>query len=120
MDFHEKIKRSNLEVERCAQALKQEIQGAQHRHEGMEGELRDKERQLKDTRTALQAVREMAFERTLNGSSGELELPPATHPQGFYIKSDSHLSADAIPQTSSLQPTNNLPSIKAAPQPQDG
>ncbi|KAL7916701.1 hypothetical protein GGI35DRAFT_48416 [Trichoderma velutinum] len=76
MDFHDKIKRSNAEVERCAKALKQEIQGAQQRHQGTESEMRDKERQLKDMRAALQAAREMAFERTLNGGSGG-ELPPA-------------------------------------------
>ncbi|KAL7954563.1 hypothetical protein V8C34DRAFT_294038 [Trichoderma compactum] len=75
MDFHNKIKRSNAEVDRCAQVLKQEIQGVQQRHQGAEAEVKEWERHLKDARAALQTAREMAFERTLNGSGGE--LPPA-------------------------------------------
>ncbi|KAL6819970.1 hypothetical protein V8C40DRAFT_252028 [Trichoderma camerunense] len=75
MDFHDKIKRSNAEVERCANVLKLEIQRARERHQSAEAAVKEWERHLKDARAALQMAREMAFERTLNGESGE--LPPA-------------------------------------------
>lgn len=65
MAFHEKIKASAAEVERCAYALDFDLGEARNRHRALLMDLHDKARKLEESRLALQKARERAFETTL-------------------------------------------------------
>jgi len=77
--FHDKIKMSNADVQRCAQVLHQETVAAKARHDGLSSVMAEKEKLLGAARMALQKSRERAFERVLTGATVEKDdvLPPA-------------------------------------------
>lgn len=68
MAFHEKIKASTAEVERCAYALDLDLEDSRSRHRALSMDLQDKARKLEESRLALQKAREEAFETTLAGT----------------------------------------------------
>lgn len=72
--FHEKIKQSNMEVQRCAQVLKADLSAARQRHAEVSKETERKRAEVRKTRTRLQRAREAAFER-IAGRAGTA-LPP--------------------------------------------
>jgi hypothetical protein len=64
MAFHDKIKASNKEVQRCADALNENLQEVRNRYAGLEADLKLKQQRLNEARVALQMAREDAFDRT--------------------------------------------------------
>ncbi|CAJ2501264.1 Uu.00g041170.m01.CDS01 [Anthostomella pinea] len=75
MDFHDKIKGSKDELQRCGGALRAQLANAQARHHACEQETSAKSQALKDARLELQRARERIFERISGGEVG-------TVPQG--------------------------------------
>lgn len=74
MAFHEKIQQSNLEVQRCADALNWDLGAAKHRHMDLSRGTDQKGAAMRQARFNLQKAREAAFERISSASSDE---PPA-------------------------------------------
>lgn len=66
MDFHEKIKASQLQLERAAQDLNGQLKGAEERYQGTRKQVEQRIEDLTNARAALQAVRQSVF----SGSAG--------------------------------------------------
>lgn len=86
MAFHEKIKQSNMEVNRCAQALSSDLSAAQYRHTELSRETDQKGAIVREARLQLQKAREAAFERiaTHAGASSAVGVPPPDGPPPSY------------------------------------
>lgn len=72
--FHDKIKQSNMEVQRCAQVLKADLSAARQRHAEVAKETERKRVEVQKTRMRLQRAREAAFER-IAGQAGTTVAP---------------------------------------------
>lgn len=85
MDFHDKIKDSRAEVQRCAQALRTQLMAAKERCHASEQLSEVQSNSLKAAREELQKVRQNIFGRLADGDatgvvpdgSGGSEAPPA-------------------------------------------
>ena len=64
MAFHDEIKASAARVDRAATFLNGAVAEAEARHRDLDAELGRKEKELRDARSALQKLRETAFEST--------------------------------------------------------
>lgn len=64
MQFHEKIKSSQAQLERASQDLNGQIKDAEQRYARTTDELKQRIKDLENARVALQKVREHAFSRT--------------------------------------------------------
>lgn len=64
MQFHEKIKNSQLQVERASQDLNQQITNAEQRYKETRKQLDERIKDLGNARVALQQVRQDVFSRT--------------------------------------------------------
>lgn len=86
MAFHDKIKQSNMEVNRCAQALSADLSAAQQRHSNISRETDHKGAAVREARLQLQRAREAAFERiaTQSGASAAMGVPPPEGPPPSY------------------------------------
>lgn len=86
MAFHEKIQQSNLEVNRCAQALNSDLCAAQQRHKDISRETDQKGMIVREARLQLQKAREAAFERTATqaGASSMMGVAPPDEPPPSY------------------------------------
>lgn len=69
MAFHDKIKASMQEVQRCVAAANAESQKAGARAQQLTMQMEEREAELDRARRSLQKARETAFERTLGGGS---------------------------------------------------
>lgn len=72
--FHEKIKQSNVEVQRCAQVLTANLAAAKQRHAEITVETDRKCVAVRETRMELQRAREDAFARIAGET--QMALPP--------------------------------------------
>ncbi|EOO03924.1 hypothetical protein UCRPA7_646 [Phaeoacremonium minimum UCRPA7] len=86
MAFHDKIKASNLEVQRCADNLARQLASARSRHMDLSWELDRRAAALEESRVNLQKARQAAFERITGpaqtgGADGEGPPPPAVPPK---------------------------------------
>lgn len=79
MAFHDKIKQSSLEVDRCAQVLSADLSAAKHRHSVVSRETDQKGAAVKEARFQLQKAREAAFERTARGMAPPPDGPPPSY-----------------------------------------
>lgn len=64
MQFHEKIKNSQLQVERASQDLNQQVTNAEQRYNDTRKQLDQRIKDLGNARVALQQVRQDVFSRT--------------------------------------------------------
>lgn len=86
MAFHETIKKSSMEVSRCAQALSADLSAAQHRHNTLSRETSQRGAIVREARLQLQKARERAFERIASqaGTSSAMGVPPPEGPPPSY------------------------------------
>ncbi|KAI1133557.1 hypothetical protein F5Y10DRAFT_228047 [Nemania abortiva] len=82
MDFHDKIKDSRAEVQRCQQALLAQLAAAKERTQISEQQSKTQSALLKTAREELQKTRQNIFKRLAEGNvpqstSGKPEAPPA-------------------------------------------
>lgn len=86
MAFHEKIHQSNLEVNKCAQALSTDLSAAQLRHSQSSRETDRKGAAVQEARLQLQKAREAAFESISAHalSSSSVAVPPPDGPPPSY------------------------------------
>lgn len=73
--FHEKIKQSNVEVQRCAQVLTADLAAARQRHAETKADTDRKSAAVRETRMELQKAREDAFARIAGGQTQMAPLP---------------------------------------------
>ncbi|KAI1180627.1 hypothetical protein F4777DRAFT_573858 [Nemania sp. FL0916] len=77
LDFHDKIKDSRVEVQRCAQALQAQLTGAKERYQKSEQQSKLHSQTLKTAREELQKTRQDIFRRLASGDvSGVPQVPP--------------------------------------------
>lgn len=76
--FHEKIEQSNMEVQRCAQVLKDDLAAAKKRHAEVSRETDQKRAEVRRTRSRLQKAREAAFERIAGQAHAPIRPPGIT------------------------------------------
>lgn len=87
MAFHQKIQQSNLEVQRCAQALDADLGAARQRHLEISRETDQKGAAMREARMRLQKAREAAFDRIADGAETAATAagvpPPEEPPPGY-------------------------------------
>ncbi|KAI3331939.1 hypothetical protein HD806DRAFT_478836 [Xylariaceae sp. AK1471] len=77
LEFHDKIKQSRTEVQRCQQALLAQLTAAKERCHASEEQIKSQSQLLSNAREELQKFRQGIFERLANG-----EVPQASPGQG--------------------------------------
>jgi hypothetical protein len=76
LEFHETIKQSRTEAERCQQALLAQLGAAKERYQASEAEAIAQSRLLDNARQELQKVRQRIFERLANGEAPQAPQAP--------------------------------------------
>lgn len=79
MAFHDKIKQSNFEVNRCAQALGDDVGAAKQRHRDVSRQADQKGAAVKEARFRLQKAREAAFAAAAAAPSQDGGPPPPSY-----------------------------------------
>lgn len=79
MAFHDKIKDSRQELQRCIEALRAQLQGATSKHQELTRDQTSKNEALNAARSSLQQARKEIFERTVRGN----DMPPAYEPPAY-------------------------------------
>ncbi|OLN86940.1 hypothetical protein CCHL11_04588 [Colletotrichum chlorophyti] len=69
MAFHDEIKKSRLSVERCTKVLSRFLHETRDRHAQISHELKGRQAELEETRSALQKEREKLFEKIAGGNA---------------------------------------------------
>ncbi|KAI1814703.1 hypothetical protein GGS20DRAFT_394421 [Poronia punctata] len=80
MEFHDKIKQSRLDIERCRDVLSEQLEAARRRCQASERKAKTQSDLLKNAREELQTVRQRIFETPEGVERGSAAKPSTTQP----------------------------------------
>lgn len=103
MEMHDKIKDSEAQVDKAGRQCGDMVRESEQREQQLLGGVRSANEQLKNSRVELQAVRETAFQRVLEGHGG---MPQQGFQQGY--EQSYQPSGDAPPGYDAAPPAYSL------------